>query len=53
MAAAGLVEALGGSNKEIENAAEIAMEHKLGLTRSYKGLVQIPCMKMQWVLSKL
>ena len=46
MAAAGLVGALGGSNKEIENAAEIAMEHNLGLTCDpIKGLVQIPCIE--------
>ena len=44
MAAAGLVGALGGSNKEVENAAEIAMEHNLGLTLDpVKELVQIPC----------
>ena len=46
MAAAGLVGALGGSNKEVENAAEIAMEHNLGLTCDpIKGLVQIPCIE--------
>ena len=46
MAAAGLVSALGGSNKQIENAAEIAMEHNLGLTCDpIKGLVQIPCIE--------
>ena len=46
MAAAGLVSALGGSNKEIENSAEIAMEHNLGLTCDpIKGLVQIPCIE--------
>ena len=46
MAAAGLVGALGGSNKEVENAAEIAMEHNLGLTCDpVKGLVQIPCIE--------
>ena len=46
MAAAGLVSALGGSNKEIEAAAEIAMEHNLGLTCDpIKGLVQIPCIE--------
>ena len=36
----------GGSNKEIESAAEIAMEHNLGLTCDpIKGLVQIPCIE--------
>jgi L-serine dehydratase len=46
MAAGGLVSALGGSNKEIEAAAEIAMEHNLGLTCDpIKGLVQIPCIE--------
>ena len=46
MAAAGLVAALNGSNAEIENAAEIAMEHNLGLTCDpIGGLVQIPCIE--------
>ena len=46
MAAGGLVSALGGTNKEIENAAEIAMEHNLGLTCDpINGLVQIPCIE--------
>jgi len=46
MAAGGLVSALGGTNKEIENAAEIAMEHNLGLTCDpIKGLVQVPCIE--------
>jgi L-serine dehydratase len=46
MAAAGLVAALGGSNEQIENAAEIGMEHNLGLTCDpVKGLVQIPCIE--------
>ena len=46
MAAGGLVSALDGSNKEIECAAEIAMEHNLGLTCDpIKGLVQIPCIE--------
>tara|TARA_A100001011_G_C14283893_1_gene832773 strand:- start:735 stop:2093 length:1359 start_codon:yes stop_codon:yes gene_type:complete len=46
MAAGGLASALGASNKEIENAAEIAMEHNLGLTCDpVKGLVQIPCIE--------
>jgi L-serine dehydratase len=46
MAAAGLVAALGGSNAQIENAAEIGMEHNLGLTCDpIKGLVQVPCIE--------
>ncbi len=46
MAAAGLVAALGGSNAEIENAAEIGMEHHLGMTCDpIGGLVQIPCIE--------
>ena len=46
MAAGGLVSALGGNNREIEAAAEIGMEHNLGLTCDpVKGLVQIPCIE--------
>jgi len=46
MAAAGLVAALNGSNQHIENAAEIGMEHNLGLTCDpIAGLVQIPCIE--------
>ncbi|MCF6300802.1 MAG: L-serine ammonia-lyase [Proteobacteria bacterium] len=46
MAAAGLAAACGLSNDEIENAAEIAMEHNLGLTCDpIGGLVQIPCIE--------
>jgi L-serine dehydratase len=46
MAAAGLCAALGGSNAQIENAAEIGMEHNLGLTCDpIGGLVQIPCIE--------
>ena len=46
MAAAGLVAAMGGSYKQVENAAEIAMEHNLGLTCDpIGGLVQIPCIE--------
>jgi L-serine dehydratase len=46
MAAAGLCAALGGSNEQIENAAEIAMEHHLGMTCDpIGGLVQIPCIE--------
>lgn len=46
MAAAGLTAALNASNSQIENAAEIAMEHNLGLTCDpVNGLVQIPCIE--------
>ena len=46
MAAGGLTAVLGGSNSQIENAAEVAMEHNLGLTCDpIKGLVQIPCIE--------
>ncbi len=46
MAAGGLVAALGGTNGEIEHAAEIAMEHNLGMTCDpIGGLVQIPCIE--------
>jgi L-serine dehydratase len=46
MAAAGLAAILGGTNEQIENAAEIAMEHHLGMTCDpIGGLVQIPCIE--------
>ena len=46
MAAGGLVAALGGTPSQIENAAEIGMEHNLGLTCDpIGGLVQIPCIE--------
>jgi L-serine dehydratase len=46
MAAAGLAAVLGGSNEQIENAAEIGMEHNLGLTCDpIGGLVQVPCIE--------
>ena len=46
MAAAGLTAALGGSPRQIENAAEIGMEHNLGLTCDpVAGLVQVPCIE--------
>jgi L-serine dehydratase len=46
MAAGGLAAALGGSNDHIEEAAEIGMEHNLGLTCDpIGGLVQIPCIE--------
>ena len=46
MAAAGLCAALGGTNAQIENAAEIALEHHLGMTCDPAGgLVQVPCIE--------
>lgn len=46
MAAGGLAGALGASNAEVEHAAEIAMEHNLGMTCDpIGGLVQIPCIE--------
>jgi len=46
MAAAGLAEVLGGTPAQVENAAEIGMEHNLGLTCDpIGGLVQIPCIE--------
>jgi L-serine dehydratase len=46
MAAGGLVAAMDGSNEQVENAAEIGMEHNLGLTCDpIAGLVQIPCIE--------
>lgn len=46
MAAGGLVAAMGGTNEQIEHAAEIAMEHNLGMTCDpIGGLVQIPCIE--------
>jgi L-serine dehydratase len=46
MAAGGLAEVLGGSAEQVENAAEIGMEHNLGLTCDpVGGLVQVPCIE--------
>lgn len=46
MAASGLAEVLGSSPRQVENAAEIAMEHNLGLTCDpVGGLVQVPCIE--------
>jgi L-serine dehydratase len=46
MAAGALTEALGGTPGQVENAAEIAMEHNLGLTCDpIGGLVQVPCIE--------
>ena len=52
MAAAGLAEVTGGSPRQVENAAEIGMEHNLGLTCDpVGGLVQIPCIERNAVAS--
>ncbi|MEM6385121.1 MAG: L-serine ammonia-lyase [Pseudomonadota bacterium] len=46
MAAAGLAAVLGGTSQQVENAAEIALEHHLGMTCDpVKGLVQVPCIE--------
>jgi L-serine dehydratase len=46
MAAAGLAAVLGGTPEQVENAAEIALEHHLGMTCDpAKGLVQVPCIE--------
>ena len=46
MAAAGLADVMGGSPAQVENAAEIALEHNLGLTCDpVGGYVQIPCIE--------
>jgi L-serine dehydratase len=46
MAAAGLAAVLGGSPEQVENAAEIALEHHLGMTCDpIRGLVQVPCIE--------
>jgi len=46
MAAAGLCEVLGGTPEQVENAAEIALEHHLGMTCDpVAGLVQVPCIE--------
>jgi L-serine dehydratase len=52
MAAAGLAEVLGGSPEQVENAAEIGVEHNLGLTCDpVGGLVQIPCIERNAIAS--
>ena len=52
MAAAGLTEVLGGTPEQVENAAEIGIEHHLGLTCDpVGGLVQIPCIERNAVAS--
>ena len=53
MAAAALAEYLGGTPHQVENAAEIGMEHNLGLTCDpIAGLVQIPCIERNAVAAK-
>jgi L-serine dehydratase len=52
MAAAGLAEVIGGTPEQVENAAEIGIEHNLGLTCDpVGGLVQIPCIERNAVAS--
>ena len=52
MASAGLAEVLGGTPEQVENAAEIGIEHNLGLTCDpVGGLVQIPCIERNAVAS--
>ena len=52
MASAGLAEVLGGTPRQVENAAEIGIEHNLGLTCDpVGGLVQIPCIERNAVAS--
>jgi L-serine dehydratase len=52
MAAAGLCEVLGGSPEQVENAAEVGIEHNLGLTCDpVGGLVQIPCIERNAIAS--
>ncbi|MHA6668824.1 L-serine ammonia-lyase [Homoserinimonas sp. A447] len=52
MASAGLCAVLGGTPEQVENAAEIAMEHHLGLTCDpVSGLVQIPCIERNAIAS--
>lgn len=52
MAAAGLCEVLGGTPEQVENAAEIGLEHNLGLTCDpVGGLVQVPCIERNAIAS--
>ena len=52
MAAAGVAEVLGGTPEQVENAAEIGIEHNLGLTCDpVGGLVQIPCIERNAIAS--
>merc|ERR1712050_136768 len=53
MAAAALAEVMGGSVYQVENAAEIGMEHSLGLTCDpIGGFVQIPCIERNAIGAK-
>lgn len=53
MAAAGLAQVLGGTPQQVVNAAEIAMEHHLGLTCDpIGGLVQVPCIERNAVAAQ-
>jgi L-serine dehydratase len=54
MAAAGLAAVMGGTPEQIENAAEIALEHHLGMSCDpIAGLVQVPCIERNaWVRSR-
>ena len=46
MAAAGLAQVMGGTPEQVEHAAEIALEHHLGMTCDpVAGLVQVPCIE--------
>ncbi|MFC0269672.1 L-serine ammonia-lyase [Kushneria aurantia] len=52
MAAAGLAEVMGGTPEQVENAAEIGLEHNLGLTCDpVGGLVQVPCIERNAIAS--
>jgi L-serine dehydratase len=52
MAAAGLAEVMGGTPAQVENAAEVGIEHNLGLTCDpIGGLVQIPCIERNAIAS--
>ncbi|MFI0489463.1 MAG: L-serine ammonia-lyase, iron-sulfur-dependent, subunit alpha, partial [Yersinia sp. (in: enterobacteria)] len=52
MAAAGLAAVMGGTPKQVENAAEIGMEHNLGLTCDpVAGQVQVPCIERNAIAS--
>ncbi len=52
MAAAGLCQVMGGTPEQVENAAEIGLEHNLGLTCDpVGGLVQVPCIERNAIAS--
>ena len=53
MAAGAYAEVIGGTPKQVENAAEMAMEHHLGLTCDpVGGLVQIPCIERNGIAAE-